>query len=363
METPNHDYCIILAGGRGKRLWPCSREEKPKQFLDFFGTGRTLVQQTYDRFARILPPGHIFVTTNDSYAQMLREQLPEVQADRIIAEPVQRNTAPSVAWATHRILRLDPEATIAITPADQIILDEAAFATCILEKLRFTASHDVLLSLGVRPTRPEPGYGYIQMGEPSAVENVYEVKAFTEKPDREFAQMFMQSGEWLWNTGLFLSNARHLQATMTHYMPAVLRQLDELNPQWTIEEESNYMQEHFRAYPNLSIDYGILEKSEHVCVACCQFGWADVGTWHGIYEAREEDAEGNVVLDSEVLFDASRNNIVKLPKGKLAVLGALDGYIVAETGNVLLVCKKEDSSALVRKYVNDIAIRMGEDFI
>ena len=363
METPNHDYCIILAGGRGKRLWPCSREERPKQFLDFFGTGRTLVQQTYDRFARILPPDHIYVTTNDSYAQMLREQLPEVTADHIIAEPVQRNTAPSVAWATHRILRLDPEAAIAITPADQIILDEAAFATCILEKLRFTAAHDVLLSLGVRPTRPEPGYGYIQMGDPSAVENIYEVKAFTEKPDREFAQMFMQSGEWLWNTGLFLSNARHLQATMAHYMPAVLRQLDELNPQWTIEEESNYMQEHFRAYPNLSIDYGILEKSEHVCVACCQFGWADVGTWHGIYEAREEDAEGNVVLDSEVLFDASRNNIVKLPKGKLAVLGALDGYIVAETGNVLLVCKKEDSSALVRKYVNDIAIRMGEDFI
>ena len=361
--TPNHNYCIILAGGRGRRLWPSSREERPKQFLDFFGTGRTLLQQTYERFTKILPPDHIIITTNEHYGALVREQLPGIATDRLILEPVQRNTAPSVSWALHRILRIDPSGSVVITPADQIILNEAAFADCISEKLRFVADNDVLLSLGIRPTRPEPGYGYIQMGEPSGFDTIYNVKAFTEKPDREFAQMFMDSGEWLWNTGTFLANARHLRATMMHYMPAVLRQLDDINPHWTIDEENTYMQKHFRSYPNLSIDYGILEQSEHVCVACCQFGWADVGTWHGIYETKDKDAEGNVTLDTKAFFDNSHHNIVKLSKGKLAVLGALDGYIVAEEGNVLLVCKKEDSSALVRKYVNETAIRMGKEFL
>lgn len=363
MNTPNHDYCIILAGGRGSRLWPCSREDKPKQFLDFFGTGRTLLQQTFDRFAQILPTDHIYITTNENYKQMVREQLPTVQSDHILSEPVQRNTAPSVAWATHRIMRADAEADLVITPADQIILDQPAFDRSIREKLRFVATNDLLLTVGIRPTRPEPGYGYIQMGEHTGFDEVYHVKAFTEKPDREFAQMFMDSGEWLWNTGLFLANARYLSKSMEKYMPTVLRHFDAITPHWTTDEENAYMQEHFRAYPNLSIDYGILERSDNVCVACCQFGWADVGTWHGIYEAKEKDAESNVVLDSDALFDESRNNVVKLPKGKLAVLGGLDGYIVAEQGNVLLVCKKEDSSALVRKYVNEIAIRKGEDFI
>ena len=363
MGTPNHNYCIILAGGRGLRLWPSSREDKPKQFLDFFGTGRTLLQQTYDRFVQILPQDHIFITTNDHYATFVREQLPDVGNDQLIIEPVQRNTAPSVAWAIHRILRLDEDASVAITPADQIILNEAAFKDCILVKLEFTAQNDVLMPLGISPTRPEPGYGYIQMGEATSYADIYKVKAFTEKPDREFAQLFMESGEWLWNTGLFLANARYLRTTMEQYMPSVLRHLDEIYPHWTIDEENAYMQEHFRSYPNLSIDYGILEKSEHVCVARCQFGWADVGTWHGIYEAREKDAEGNVVIDSKVLFDDSRDNVVKLSKGKLAVLGGLEGFIVAEKGNVLLVCKKEDSSALVRKYVNEIAIRTGEEYL
>ena len=363
MNTRDHDYCIILAGGRGVRLWPCSREEKPKQFLDFFGTGRTLLQQTFDRIAHFLPADHILITTNEAYVPLVREQLPQIQSDHILAEPVQRSTAPSVAWAIHRIMRFDSEASVVITPADQIILDNDAFAASIQEKLRFVASNDLLLTVGIRPTRPEPGYGYIQMGDHTGFDEVYHVKAFTEKPDREFAQMFMKSGEWLWNTGLFLANARYLTQTMGQYMPVVLRQLDALNPHWTIAEEDAFMQEHFRAYPNLSMDHGILEQSDHVCVACCQFGWADVGTWHGLHEAREKDSEGNVVIDSDALFDDCHNNIVKLPKGKLAMLGGLDGYIVAEEGNVLLVCRKEDSSALVRKYVTDIAIRKGESYV
>mgnify|MGYP000817541017 FL=1 len=187
---------------------------------------------------QILPQDHIFITTNDHYATFVREQLPDVGNDQLIIEPVQRNTAPSVAWAIHRILRLDEDASVAITPADQIILNEAAFKDCILEKLEFTAQNDVLMPLGISPTRPEPGYGYIQMGEATSYADIYKVKAFTEKPDREFAQLFMESGEWLWNTGLFLANARYLRTTMEQYMPSVLRHLDEIYPHWTIDEEN-----------------------------------------------------------------------------------------------------------------------------
>lgn len=362
MNTRNHDYCVILAGGRGLRLWPCSREDSPKQFLDFFGTGRTLLQQTFDRFSQIMPPDHIFITTNRSYLPLVREQLPHVAPDRILAEPVQRSTAPSVAWATHRILRFDGEAEIAVTPADQVILDTAAFADSITKGLRFVETHNALLTMGIRPTRPETGYGYIQMGDRTGTEHIYGVKAFTEKPGRDFAQMFMDSGEWLWNTGLFLANGRFLQQCMYNYMPAVLRQFDLSNPRWTIAEEDAFMQEHFRAYPNLSIDHGILEQSENVCVAHCHFGWADVGAWHSIHEAYGKDSAGNAVIDSEVIFDDARDNVVKIPRGKIAVIGGLEGYIVAERGNVLLVCKKEDSSALVRKYANDVALQKGKDF-
>ena len=358
-----NDYCVILAGGQGRRLWPYSRKKKPKQFIDFFGNGQSLLQQTYKRFAQFIPEDHIYVSTFAEYADITYEQLPNLPKDNVLLEPVQLSTAPAVGMAHCKIALRDPNANIIISPCDQFIMDEERFTSQLIQGLAFVERNPDFLALGVNPTYPNTGYGYIQMGEATSYADIYKVKAFTEKPDREFAQLFMESGEWLWNTGLFLANARYLRTTMEQYMPSVLRHLDEIYPHWTIDEENAYMQEHFRSYPNLSIDYGILEKSEHVCVARCQFGWADVGTWHGIYEAREKDAEGNVVIDSKVLFDDSRDNVVKLSKGKLAVLGGLEGYIVAEKGNVLLVCKKEDSSALVRKYVNEIAIRTGEEYL
>lgn len=361
-NVSDNKYCVILAGGKGRRLWPCSREEYPKQFIDFFGTGRTQLQQTFDRVANVVPKDHIFINTNERYLHLVKEQLPEIQADNIMAEPIYRNTAPSVAWACHRILHLDPDAVLLVTPSDQAVQNEQAFFQNINEGLDFVRENNGLLTLGVKPTRPEPGYGYIQLGEP-AVHDVFKVKSFTEKPEREFAKMFMESGEFYWNTGVFLSNIRFLWDSFTQLLPAVLRNLDVANPNWTISEENDFIKENFPSYPNLSIDYGILEKSENVYVMKGDFGWADLGTWHSIYEAMQKKEDDNVIIDSDVMMENAHRNVIKLPKGKLAVINGLDGYIVAEKDNVLLICKKEDSSSLVRKYVNEVQMQKGEKFI
>jgi len=358
----DNKYCVILAGGKGRRLWPCSREEYPKQFIDFFGTGRTQLQQTFDRVANVVPKDHIFINTNERYLHLVKEQLPEIQADNIMAEPIYRNTAPSVAWACHRILHLDPNAVLLVTPSDQAVQNEQAFFQNINEGLDFVQENNGLLTLGVKPTRPEPGYGYIQLGE-SAAHDVFKVKSFTEKPEREFAKFFMESGEFYWNTGVFLSNIHFLWESFTQLLPVVLRNLDAANPNWTIGEENDFIKENFPSYPNLSIDYGILEKSTNAYVMKGDFGWADLGTWHSIYEAMRKKEDDNVIIDSDVMIDDAHRNIIKLPKGKLAVINGLDGYIVVEKDNVLLICKKEDSSSLVRKYVNEVQMQKGEKFI
>lgn len=362
MTNNQNNYCVILAGGKGRRLWPCSREQYPKQFIDFFGTGRTQLQQTYDRFAKIVPCENIFVITNEVYTHLVREQLPQLSADNLLAEPIHRNTAPSAAWATHRIVHLNPDANIVVAPSDQTVLDEEAFCRNINEGFSFVASHSCLLTMGVKPTRPEPGYGYIQLGEEMTA-NVYRVQSFTEKPEREFARMFVDSGEFYWNTGMFLANARYSLECFGKLLPQVLRNFDKEHPEFSVEAENAFVHENFPSYPNLSIDYGILEKSENVCVMKCNFGWADLGTWHSMYEAMSKGGGDNVIVDSNVMLDDAHNNVIKLPKDRLAVISGLDGYIVAEKDNVLLICKKEDSSACVRKLINEVQMKKGEDFI
>lgn len=361
-KNDHNNYCIILAGGKGRRLWPSSRNAYPKQFLDFFGVGRTQLQQTYDRMARIVPADHIYINTNEEYVEFVRQQLPEVSSEHILSEPIHRNTAPSVAWAAHRIAMQNPEACIVATPSDQAVFNEEAFCKDMLEGLHFVADNSCFLSMGVKPTRPEPGYGYIQLGD-SVGEGLYKVQSFTEKPERDFAKIFVDSGEFYWNTSLFLFNVKHLYANFGHLLPSVLRGYDEKYPVFSVETENAYMKENFPSYPNISIDYAVLEKSNDVYVMKCDFGWADLGTWHSIYEAMKKGENDNVVIDSDVLMEDCHNNIVKLPKGKLAVLNGLDGFIVAEKDNVLLVCRKEDSSALVRKYVNEVQIKKGDEFI
>lgn len=362
MATNNSFYCLILAGGGGRRLWPCSRASFPKQFIDFFGTGRTQLQQTYDRMAQIFPHDHIFINTNINYVGTVMEQLPDVARDHIMAEPIHRNTAPSMAWANHRISHIDPDANLIAVPSDQVIFNEEAFKANVLEGLAFVAEHKNFLALGVKPTRPEPGYGYIQLSDKHEGK-VYQVKSFTEKPEREFATIFMQSEEFYWNTGMFLANVNYLRESFSKILPPVLRSLDDINYYASAAEEEAYMMDHFTEYPNLSIDSGILERSGDACVMKSDFGWADLGTWHGIYEAKQRGGDDNVIIDSDVMIDDSHNNVIKLPKGKLGVINGLDGFIVAEHNNVLLICKKEDSSALIRKYVNEVQLKKGDEYI
>ena len=234
--TERNNFCIILAGGRGRRLWPTSRNERPKQFLDFFGTGKTMLQSTFDRFAKILPKENIYICTCKEYLHLVQEQLPGVQMLNILLEPIHRNTAPSVAWANMRILQRDPHANIVITPSDTLVIDEASFYRSIKVGIGYVMENDVLLAMGVKPTRPEPGYGYIQLGDQSCKPDVYKVKSFTEKPEREFAKMFMESGEFYWNTGIFISNARFLIATFEHIFPSVLRNLKVEHPDYSYEK-------------------------------------------------------------------------------------------------------------------------------
>lgn len=360
--TSDNNYCLILAGGVGRRLWPCSRSNFPKQFIDFFGAGRTQLQQTYDRMAKIIPHEHIYINTHIDYMDVVRQQLPEVPYDHILAEPVNRNTAPSVAWACYRLHRENADANIIVVPSDQVVMREETFGENVLQGLEFVARHHSFLALGVKPTRPEPGYGYIQVSEP-VDDHVYKVKTFTEKPDREFAQMFVESGEFYWNTGIFLANVTLLYNYFERLLPVLMDGLSNLTSTSTVADEEAVVMEAFPLCPHLSIEAGILDKYEDVSVMKCGFGWADIGTWHSIFEALPKTDDDNVVIDSDVMIEDSHQNIIKLPKGKLGVINGLEGFIVAEKDNVLLICKKEDSSALIRKYVNEVQLKKGEDYV
>lgn len=294
---------------------------------------------------------------------MVMEQLPCLTEQNILIEPIHRNTAPSVAWAGMRILRRNPQANVIVVPSDQLVIDEERFCQSLNVGLGYVSENDVLLAMGVKPTRPEPGYGYIQLGDLSCKPDVYKVKSFTEKPERDFAKMFMQSGEFYWNTGIFISNARHLIKSFEDIFPIVLRNLRFENPDYSYEEEMAYVAENYPRYPNLSLDYAILEQSRDVFVMKCDFGWADLGTWHAIYEAMSKVEADNVVIDSQVEMEDCHNNIIRLPKGRLGVINGLDGYIVVEQDNVLLICKKSDSSSLVKKYASEVQMKYGEDFV
>jgi len=356
MNNHNNLYCLILAGGKGRRLWPESRTDMPKQFLDIFGTGRTQLQQTWDRFRKILPASHILVSTSKNYSDIVKEQLPELSKSNILAEPLWRNTAPSIAWGTHRAFIYNPDASVIIAPSDQQIIGNEEFAQDIEKGYHFVAENEAMLVLGVKPTRPEPGYGYIQIDEEKE-DDIYKVRSFTEKPDRDFAKMFMESGEFLWNTGIVMAKASYLLERFRELLPPVLRTLDARSADFTIEDENRYVEERFPLYPNISFEQGILEKSSAANVMHCHFGWADFGTWHGIFEAEHKSKGDNVILDSDVILDNSHDNIIKVPKGHLAVINGLDGYIVVEKGDILLICPREDSSALIRKYSAEVEMR------
>lgn len=359
--TSKDNYCVIMGGGIGSRFWPFSRKTMPKQFLDFFGTGRSLLQQTFDRFNKIIPTENILIVTNAIYADLVEEQLPELDSKQILLEPARRNTAPCIAWASYHIRSLNPNANIVVAPSDHLILKEGEFLAAIEKGLDFVSKSDKLLTLGIKPNRPETGYGYIQIAEQEG-DNFYKVKTFTEKPELELAKVFVESGEFYWNSGLFMWNVNTIIKAGEALLPELASKLAPGKDVYGTPEEKAFIEENFPACPNVSIDFGIMEKADNVYVSLGDFGWSDLGTWGSLYDLSPKDEQGNVTLKCDSMIYNSNDNIVVLPKGKLAVIEGLEGFLVAESDNVLLICKKDEEHA-IRKYVNDAQMKLGEDYI
>ena len=359
--TSKDNYCVIMGGGIGSRFWPFSRKTMPKQFLDFFGTGRSLLQQTFDRFNKIIPTENILIVTNAIYADLVKEQLPELDPKQILLEPARRNTAPCIALASYHIRSLNPNANIVVAPSDHLILKEGEFLAAIEKGLDFVSKYDKLLTLGIKPNRPETGYGYIQIAEQEG-DNFYKVKTFTEKPELELAKVFVESGEFYWNSGLFMWNVNTIIKAGEALLPELASKLAPGKDVYGTPEEKAFIEENFPACPNVSIDFGIMEKADNVYVSLGDFGWSDLGTWGSLYDLSPKDEQGNVTLKCDSMIYNSNDNIVVLPKGKLAVIEGLEGFLVAESDNVLLICKKDEEHA-IRKYVNDAQMKLGEDYI
>lgn len=361
MITNKDNFCVIMGGGIGSRFWPFSRKTLPKQFLDFFGTGRSLLQQTFDRFKQVIPTENILVVTNDLYADLVKEQLPELNSEQILLEPTRRNTAPCIAWAAYHIRALNPNANIVVAPSDHLILKESEFLSAIEKGLAFVAKSDKLLTLGIKPNRPETGYGYIQVAE-HIDSSFYKVKTFTEKPELELAKVFIESGEFYWNAGLFMWNVNSIIKAGELLLPELATKLAAGKDVYGTPEEKKFIDENFPACPNVSIDFGIMEKADNVYVSLGDFGWSDLGTWGSLYDLSQKDESENVTLKCRSLLYNSKNNIVVLPQNKLAVIDGLEGYLIAESDNVLLICKKDEEHS-IRKYVNDAQIKLGEEYI
>lgn len=373
-----NNYCVIMAGGVGSRFWPFSRNQKPKQFLDFFGTGRSLLQMTIDRFRPIVPIENILIVTNVLYRDQVLEQIPDMKADQVLCEPARRNTAPCIAYAVARIQAMEKakgaaqeigKAKIVVAPSDHLILQEETFRQTIQQGFDFVESNDALLTLGMKPTRPETGYGYIQMGEvvehdderASVGEGICKVKAFTEKPNLELAKVFLESGDFLWNSGIFLWSLESIRIAFNEFLPEVASKFKEGADMMGTSREDEFIQAMFPTCPSISIDYGVMEKAKNVYVIPSDFGWSDLGTWGSLYELSDKDENENVTLHSEATYYDSHGNIVTLPKGHLAVVQGLENCIVAESDGVLLICKR-DAEQQIRQFFVDAEIKHGGKF-
>ena len=349
-----NNYCVIMAGGVGSRFWPFSKNERPKQFLDFFGTGRSLLQLTFDRLNQLVPTENILIVSNVLYKDLILQQLPELKPEQVLLEPNRRNTAPCIAYAVNRIKSMTDKANIIVAPSDHLIMKENDFLDTLREGLSFVSNNDSLLTLGIKPSRPETGYGYIQIDEGTG--NLRKVKTFTEKPNAELAKVFLETGEFFWNSGIFLWNLKSIDEAFHSLLPDIAAKFDAGKQYYNTPEEQTFIDEMYPTCSNISIDYGIMEKASNVHVLCSDFGWTDLGTWGSLYEISPKDEHSNVALKCKTEFYDSQNNIVVLPSEKMAVIQGLDNYIVVESDNVLLICKKEEEQR-IRQFVNDISVK------
>ncbi|GAB4001894.1 mannose-1-phosphate guanylyltransferase [Spirosoma daeguense] len=356
----NNTYVVIMAGGVGTRFWPFSRTSYPKQFHDVLGTGRTLLQQTADRFKGICPPENIYIVTSSLYKDLCQEQLPQLSDDQVLCEPIARNTAPCIAYACYKIAQRDPQANIVVAPADHIILKEEEFQRTIQTALAATQTDDILVTLGIQPSRPDTGYGYIQYIPEGTGQRPLKVKTFTEKPHLELAQQFLDSGEFVWNAGIFVWNVKTVIRAFEQYLPEVAEIFAEGKDAYYTPEEKAFVDKAYSLTKSISIDNGVMEKAKNVYVVLSEFGWSDLGTWKSLYEVSDKNEDLNVIDGHIILYD-TRNCIIKTPKDRLVVVNGLDGYIVAEYDNVLMICRKEEEQK-VKNFVADAKER-GTEFV
>ena len=351
-----------MAGGIGSRFWPMSTTEHPKQFLDILGTGKTLIQQTYNRFTKICPKKNIFIITNEQYKDIVLEQL-KINEDQIISEPARRNTAPCIAYASYKIADINPNANIIVAPSDHLILKEDAFVEIIRIALNKTRSDDCLVTLGIKPSRPDTGYGYIQFNDTDTEDlQIRKVKTFTEKPNLQLAKKFLESGEFYWNSGIFVWSVTSILNAFDKHLSKVSVLFKEGVGKYNTPKEAKFIKKIYQLCKNISIDYGVMEKADNVYVVLSDFGWSDLGTWSSLYEnlgkknlsaGNTQVKEANAIIGKNVFMYDSKNCIVNMPEDKLVVLQGLDDYIVVESDNTLLVCKKEDEQK-IKQIVNDI---------
>ena len=353
-----------MAGGTGTRFWPLSKIEKPKQFLDILGTGRTLLQQTFDRFAEICPKENIYIVTNEIYIELTKEQLPEISENQILAEPQKRNTAPCIAYSNLKIKAVNPDALIVTAPSDHLILNQTNFTKVIKECFAFAEKTDSLLTLGINPSRPETGYGYIQKSDknPEGFENIFKVKSFTEKPDRQTAEIFLKSGEFLWNSGIFIWSLKSINNAFKTYLPDIYKLFSDTSALSSPVAERLFTNEAYSECESISIDNGIMEHADNVYVMPADFGWSDLGTWDSLYENSRKNNDKNVINSDKVLCYNTKHSIIHVPEDKIVVAEGLENYIIAESGNTLLICKR-DNEKKIREFVENVEEQFGEDYI
>jgi mannose-1-phosphate guanylyltransferase len=360
-----NNYCVIMAGGIGSRFWPMSRTNHPKQFIDILGLGQTLLQLTYNRFLKLCPAKNIIVVTNESYKSLVKEQLPGLSDNQILLEPSRRNTAPCIAYACYKIYAQNSNANIVVSPADHLILKEETFVKAINSCFRKATSEDCLVTLGIKPSRPDTGYGYIQFVESAANETdkrIKKVKTFTEKPDLEMARFFMQSGDFLWNSGIFIWTAKSIVSAFEKHMPETANLFKEGNAIYNTDKEQEFIKDVYSVCKNISIDYGVMEKASNVFVRSSIIGWSDLGTYGSLYTHVAKDEKHNAVINKNALMYNAEKCIVSAPKNKLMVIEGLNDYIVVDTNDVLLICRKENEQQ-IRQFVNDVKMSKGDKFI
>jgi len=357
-----HHYVAIMAGGIGSRFWPMSRTSFPKQFLDVLNTGKTLIQWTYDRYTKFIPEENIFIVTSEEYVDIVKKQLPNLPAENILAEPSKKNTAPCIAYISFKLAQIDPEACFIVAPSDHLILEEDNFEKISLQALDFVANIKALATLGIKPTHPNTGYGYIQYEGLEVAQGIYKVKTFTEKPDLEIAESFLASGDFLWNAGIFAWKVSTILSAFEKNQPEMYELFDQEKQHFNTPEEAKAIQKIYPQCTNISIDIAIMEKADNVFVIPSSFGWSDLGTWNSAYDNIEKDYFGNAVASDNVIVIDATKCMINAPKDKLVVVQGLDDFIIVDTKDVLLICSKEKEQS-IKEYVAEVKRHKGDKYI